>query len=86
MLNTVLTVGGAGEGEAGEDPQEGHGSIVSGPSEPGALYSRERRDWTTGRDVLSETWEFGQVELTESFPPEEEHEGQRRVNDSNVFV
>ena len=35
MLHSLscLTVGGAGEGEAGEDPEDGHGSNMKAPSE-----------------------------------------------------
>ena len=43
-----LTVGGAGEGEAGEDPQEGHGSIMWSLCERAAFI--ERRSDVIGRD------------------------------------
>lgn len=37
MVKSCLTVDGADEGEAGEDPQEGHGSIMLGLCELGAF-------------------------------------------------
>lgn len=58
-LRFFLTVGGADKGEAGEDPQEGHGSIMSALTETDAFIWTgsdvigQKRDQT--EDILSET-------------------------------
>lgn len=40
--------------------------------ERSSYTARERRDWTREeRTPYQGWWEFGQVELTKSFPPEE---------------
>lgn len=54
-MKAGLTVGGADEGKAGEDPQEGHGSIMSTPFGPAAFIQQ----WSDmigrdSRDILSE--------------------------------